>query len=257
METKPPTSSGTTNQAPLEAASAKAHVPAVPRHLVSAPAAESRLLSPRPKRARLPKGSTQRRPRQHHAHLNPEHRYALLDLGWLQFGLSGTALKVLCVLSSHADRDRGNCFPSVETIAREAGLADNTRQAQRAIRELEKTGAAIVHFRLRATSLYWVQPAPTREEALQEASRLTKRGPFKHCLTPAKLTTLPKGVDLTTVTLAEETILRDHVKRPPGRRKRKRLPNVSSSDCDSLNKQKLGVATMEVPIDNDDEVLPL
>jgi hypothetical protein len=115
-------SSGTTNQAPLEAGSAKARELAVSYSLVSASAAESRTSLPRPKRARIPKASTQRRLRQHHAHLNPEHRYALLDLGWLQLKLSGSALKVLCVLSSHADQDRGNCFPSVETIAQEAGL---------------------------------------------------------------------------------------------------------------------------------------
>jgi hypothetical protein len=105
-----------------------------------------------------------RRARSHHAHLNAKNRYALFDLGWLQIPcLTLNALRVLLVLSSHADSHRGTCFPSKETIAREAGIKDVT-QVRKTLKKLEEQLHAVSRQqRPRASNLYWLQPAPDLE----------------------------------------------------------------------------------------------
>jgi len=91
----------------------------------------------------------------------------VFDLGWLHVGLSKTQLQVLLVLSSRADRDRGTCFPSRETIANEAGLNGDVKRVQRTARELELAGAITIEHRTGCTSLYWIRPAPDCEVIFQ------------------------------------------------------------------------------------------
>ena len=135
--------------------------PVVPNEIDAAAPVDSAAAQPKKKRARRPR--VKRRPRAHHAHINPKNRYALVDLGWLQDPrLSLDTLRVLVVLSSHADQDSGACFPLKATIAREAGMKDPA-QVRRALKKLEDMHAVARELRPRTSTRYWVQPAPDIE----------------------------------------------------------------------------------------------
>jgi len=119
-----------------------------------------------------------RRARASHAHLNAQHRYAVFDLGWLHQGLSGTALRILLVLTSHAGQHRGTCFPSIETIARECKVTDS-RRVRRGLRALETAGAVITELRKPTTSLYWIRPAPSCENVRWRRQGAAKTGSIR------------------------------------------------------------------------------
>ncbi|MDP9019772.1 MAG: helix-turn-helix domain-containing protein, partial [Actinomycetota bacterium] len=57
--------------------------------------------------------------------------------------MGGTAYRVAAVLAAHADRDSGECFPKVRTIAAELGGCSD-RTVQRGLRELEEVGYLVV-----------------------------------------------------------------------------------------------------------------
>ncbi len=127
-------------------------------------AASSRPQS-RPKRAKKPKrANTHRHQRSQHAHLNQANRYALTDLGLLHVdGMTPTALRVCIVLASHANQDRGTCFPTEETIGRETGIRD-TRQVRKALALLEKLGLIRRDYQIGRATLYWLSPPPSYED---------------------------------------------------------------------------------------------
>lgn len=97
------------------------------------------------------------RPRSVAAHLSRENRYTLFDLGWLHILTRLNEVRVYLVLAAHADHYRGTCFPSEETIGREAGISDS-RAVRRALQGLEEKGAIRRGFRKRGTTLYEVHP---------------------------------------------------------------------------------------------------
>lgn len=133
-----------------------------------------------------------RRSRSAAAHLSLDNRYALFDLGWLHAdpNLSLNELRVYLVLAAHADSDRGTCFPSRDTIAREANIGDR-RAVGRALQGLEKKGAVVRNFRLRCTNLYDVV-APPMVEAVRRVYPVgggrRPRDPGRNC--PPEATTL-------------------------------------------------------------------
>lgn len=97
-------------------------------------------------------------------HISPENRYALFDLGWLhvQPSPSLNELRVYLALAAHADPNRGSCYPSEETIARETAIKDR-RAVRRALQGLEEKGAIVRNFRTRCTTLYDVVAPPLVE----------------------------------------------------------------------------------------------
>lgn len=115
----------------------------------------------RPTRRRLPRLP---RGRPKAIYINQHHRFAMLDLAWLHSGLSPTAIRVLAVLTSHADSDSGYCFPSKEKIGVEARIRDLT-QIRKAFIELESAGAIEREIRSGMTSRYWLRP-PKRCDAV-------------------------------------------------------------------------------------------
>lgn len=99
------------------------------------------------------------RQRSTHCHLNPQHRYALFDLGWNHAGLTFNAMRVYLVLAAHANADDGICWPSIELIMQESGIRDRSA-VFKALRQLEEE-RAITRQRRRGTSnRYFVHPAP-------------------------------------------------------------------------------------------------
>lgn len=113
------------------------------------------------------------RSRAFHAWLHPKHRYALIDLAWLRGGLTYTELRVLGILCSHGDADRGTCFPSHETIRRESGIRDDA-QVRRALRSLERKGVIQRTQRRRTSNLYWISPPDFCNDVAQHDANLTR-----------------------------------------------------------------------------------
>jgi hypothetical protein len=113
-------------------------------------------------------------------------------LGWFHVepALSLNEHRVYLVLAAHADLDRGTCFPSEETIGREAGIKD-PRAVRRALQGLEKKGAILREFRKRGTTLYHVHPPPHIDavrRVFPTEGRNHPRDPGRNC--PPEATTL-------------------------------------------------------------------
>jgi hypothetical protein len=68
-------------------------------------------------------------------------RFAFVPARWLaaDSGLKPADRLTLCVLCQWVNRESGECFPSIATIAAHAALSENTVRA--ALRRLEKVGA--------------------------------------------------------------------------------------------------------------------
>lgn len=67
------------------------------------------------------------------------------------------------MLCSHADADRGNCWPGKALLCREAGVKD-IKQVQKALQELEKAGAVERELRSGTVTRYWLKPPPFNED---------------------------------------------------------------------------------------------
>jgi hypothetical protein len=122
--------------------------------------------TPRRRPVRFPP-TTGSRPsrRKEHVHINPAHRFALFDLGWLCQRLSLKELRVFIVLCSHADRERGNCWPSRDLIAEEAGFGEDVSGVSKALKGLEQRGAIAVDRKAKRPNRYWINPAPSTPAA--------------------------------------------------------------------------------------------
>jgi DNA-binding transcriptional regulator YhcF (GntR family) len=84
-------------------------------------------------------------------------RFAQIDQRIIREIKKSTSLRVYLAVASHADGATGEAFPSVDTIAQVAGVAE--RETQRALRELELAGWIATFDRgSRKTSRYVVQP---------------------------------------------------------------------------------------------------
>tara|TARA_R100000808_G_scaffold2316_2_gene9414 strand:+ start:1678 stop:2325 length:648 start_codon:yes stop_codon:yes gene_type:complete len=66
---------------------------------------------------------------------------------------------VYLVLASFADQDTGQCYPSIATIEKFAGLTD--KPVMKAIRELERIGWIKCQRRSNTSTLYWIGKTPT------------------------------------------------------------------------------------------------
>lgn len=65
---------------------------------------------------------------------------------------------VYLVLASFADQDTGQCYPSIATIQKFAGLTD--KPVTKAIRELERIGWIKCQRRSNTSTLYWIGQTP-------------------------------------------------------------------------------------------------
>lgn len=200
------------------------------QNITSEPQVEALAKKPAKKR---PAKRRRLRPRQHHAHLNPAHRYGLVDFGWLQARhaitgrrLDGTAIRVLIALSSRADPNRGSCFPKIETISRDCG-GIGVRAVQHALGDLRAIGALEVDIAggPNGVNLFWLLPAPICEAALQESEQGVVRVTVP---TVAKLA----ADKSTTTTLVEDTGQRDQTKREVTNVKRRAVLDEASFDSD-------------------------
>ena len=177
--------------------------------------------------------------RQHHAHLNPAHRYALVDFGVLQARhpktgrrLDGTALRIYTALASRADQDRGSCHPSIAKIASDSGVND-VRAVQRAIRDLEAVSLLKVDISggPGGVNLFWLTPPETCEAALHESERRVVKITAPSVVKSA-------AVESTTAPLVADTGQRDQTKREVTNVKRRVVLDTDSlhivEDFDSL-----------------------
>lgn len=132
--------------------------------------AKARRKRPVGRRKAVPEMRSQR------AYLSGTNRYALFDLGILHLGIKLNELRVLLVLCAHAD-EGGRCFPSVETIAREAAFND-TRSVREALSGLVRLDIIERGARTGRTNLYQLI-APPENEAVQRIFR-----PLNKTITP-------------------------------------------------------------------------
>lgn len=84
-------------------------------------------------------------------------------------GLSLNVLKVYLTLASHANPDRGSCFPSKKTIARESGISDLTA-VRKAMQRLEACHLITRELRPRSSSLYWLRAPEDCMDVMQDGA---------------------------------------------------------------------------------------
>lgn len=106
------------------------------------------------------------KPLPRHEHLNPKHRFAIVDLAVLPM-LTGNALKVYIALVSRADADRGSCFPLKETISRESGVRGEAA-VRKALHQLENLGLVRREYRFGTSTMYWFSPPSYNENVARE-----------------------------------------------------------------------------------------
>ena len=164
----------------------------------------------------------------------PYDKWAMLQRASLKH-IKGNDLRVYADLLTYTD-DKGKCWPSVTTIAKDLGM--HTRNVQKHLANLERDGWIEKHFRFDTSTVYQLYYVKVKDEDKPKTKKINKKksdssdGVVKSTRSGVAKRTAPQMADLTVSGVANSTTLTDHLTDHNNRHNEQLVPVVLNENAE-------------------------